>query len=456
MGLLQAAERSIRRHAMLAPGDGVVVGVSGGADSVALLRTLHALAPAWRLSLHVLHVDHRLRSDSAAAAAFVQSLARGLGLPVTVVTVEVGPRGSREAAARAARYRALERHAERVGADRIALGHTADDQTETVLMRLLSGAGLRGLAGIPPVRGRVIRPLLGVRRTAIEDELRRLGVTWIEDPTNRDVRFTRNRIRHRLLPLLARAQPGAVGVLDRLARLARDTTTTLDTLAARELERLAREEPDAVTLPRSALAALPRPLGAEVLRQAAVRLGSGTPLRAWAYRGLARVLGARPPRRLRLDGATVEVSGDCVRIGRRPVPVLAARRLSLPGRLALPEAGLALEATVRPASGYVVPADRERVAFDADALPPVLVVRARRPGDRFAPFGAVAERRLKTLLIDARVPRWARGLVPLVEAEGRIVWVGGLRRSAAAPVSPTTRRVVELTLIPLVDGPAAR
>src|SRR3989441_5038452 len=155
-------ERTIRRHAMLAGGETVLVAVSGGVDSVALLHLLLNLDPQWRLRLHVLHVDHQLRADSAVAADFVLALGTRLGVPVDVVTVTVDPHGSLEAAARAARYAALETCAARIGASRIALGHTADDQAETVLMRLVQGAGVRGLAGIPPLRGRIIRPLIEI------------------------------------------------------------------------------------------------------------------------------------------------------------------------------------------------------------------------------------------------------------------------------------------------------
>jgi tRNA(Ile)-lysidine synthase len=189
---------------MLTGGETVLVGVSGGADSVALLTTLHALAPTWRLHLRVLHVDHGLRPDSAVDAQFVRRLGERLGVPVDVAVVQLGP-GSVEAAARAARYTALETVADRVGATRIALGHTADDQAETVLMRLIEGAGMRGLAGIPAVRGRIVRPLIEARHRDAVAELEAAGVPWVEDPSNHDPKFFRNRVRHELLPLLAAA-----------------------------------------------------------------------------------------------------------------------------------------------------------------------------------------------------------------------------------------------------------
>jgi tRNA(Ile)-lysidine synthase len=447
--LLHAAERAIRRHAMLAPGNVVVIGVSGGADSVALLHVLTELAPVFALRLHVLHVDHGLRPDSARDGVFVRTLGARLGVPVDVVSVGVGS-GSVEAAARAARHAALEAAAEHVGAARIALGHTADDQAETLVMRLLEGTGVRGLAGIPAVRGRLIRPLLDVRHHDTVAALQAAGLPWLEDPSNRDARFFRNRVRHEILPRLAVESPGDLVVrLSRLAHRAREAVEALDRTAATELQRLAREDDGALILSRSALAALPRPVAAEVLRAAAARLGSRAPLRAWGHRGLRRILAEPVPRRpFRLGGVTVEVSGDRVRVGAPVQPAIAPRELAVPGRVELPEIGRALEAVLLSAEDYAVPRERDRAAFDATGLPSRLLVRARRRGDRFRPFGG-GDRRLKSFLIDAKVPRWDRDRLPLVDAGHDIVWVAGVRRGAAAPITACTGTIVELRLIPL-------
>jgi tRNA(Ile)-lysidine synthase len=447
--IVHAAARTIRRHAMLEGGETLVIGVSGGADSVALLHVLLRLAPDLALRLHVLHVDHGLREDSARDGEFVRALGIRLGVPVDIVRARVAA-GSIEAAARAARHGALEAAAVRVGAARIALGHTADDQAETLIMRLLEGTGVRGLAGIPPVRGRLIRPLIESRHQDAVTTLTAAGLPWIEDPSNRDVRFFRNRVRHALMPRLVEASGGdVVGNLGRLARRAREAIDALDHVAAAELERLAHVEHGALVLPRSALGALPRPVAAEVLRAAAARLGSRAPLRAWGHRGLRRVLASAPPRRpFRLGGVVVEVSGDRVRVGVTRAPALAPRDLPVPGRVELPEIGRALEAVVVAAADYAVPRERDRVAFDAAGLPPRLVVRPRRRGDRFRPFGG-GDRRLKSFLIDAKVARWERDRLPLVDAGHDIVWVAGLRRGAAAPVTAHTDSVVELRFVPL-------
>jgi tRNA(Ile)-lysidine synthase len=445
---------TIRRYAMLAGGDVVLVAVSGGADSTALLYLLSALAPELGLRLHVLHVDHGLREDSSADAEFVRALGRRLGVPVEATRVTVVRRGSLEDAARLARYAALEECADRIGAQRIALGHTAEDQAETVLMRLLEGTGVRGLAGIPPVRGRVIRPLIAARRHALVGLLEQAGLEWREDPTNRDLKFFRNRVRHEVLPLLAAAHDAdVVPVLARVAGRAREMVGALEQVAAIELARLVTDQgPHALTLPRAALAALPRPVAAEVLRQAAARLGSRAPLRAWAHRGLARVLASPPPRRpFRVGGLALEVSGQLVRIGRQAPPPLTTRTVPVPGTVVLSEIGRALHARIVPAAGYAVPRQADRAAFDADRLGEPLLVRSRRPGDRVQPFGVAGDRRLKTLFIETKVPRWERGRQPVVEAGGVIIWIAALRRAAIAPVSAGTRRVLELHLAPLAN-----
>lgn len=276
---LAAVERTIRAHAMLAPGDAVVVAVSGGPDSMALLDALVRLAPTWRLRLHAVHVDHGLRPDSGEDAAWVADRVRAMGLLPDVVRVDAAAharahRLSLEAAARQLRYRELERARRRVGAARIAVGHHRDDVAETVLLRLCTGAGSDGLAGIPPVRGAIVRPLIERSRAEILAYLAARGLPWREDPSNRDLRFPRNRIRHELLPWLERhVNPRVRAALARTAALLRDEVEWLEAEARRSLEELARPPADGswLELDAAGLMALPAALQRRVLRLACWR-----------------------------------------------------------------------------------------------------------------------------------------------------------------------------------------
>ncbi len=445
---------------MLAGGETVLVGVSGGADSVALLHCLLTLAPALGLRLHIVHVNHGLRAEADVDQAFVEELARRWGVPVSVERVAVPTASSQslEAAARAARFAAFRRAAREAEASRVALGHTADDQAETILMRLLQGAGPRGLAGIPPVRGPYIRPLIEARRPEIEAELRRLGMDWREDSTNLDTKFLRNRIRHDLFPFLAASfHPRIVETLCRAGALIRALVTEIETLAARELDRLAVRRSQEMLFSLAELRSLPPAVGEEVLRQALGRLGEQGPFRAWAQRTLRHLLdgdGLAGP--YRVGKVLLERSMAQLRLSRESPGSLPERPLLVPGSVAFSEIGVAIEARAFDCpEDYQPPRGRWRVAFDRDRLHAPLLGRSRRPGDSFHPFGAPGSKPLKAFLIDAKLPRWERGRLPLVVAGGEIVWVVGLRRGAAAPVTPATRRVLEFSAIPLGEGRAA-
>jgi tRNA(Ile)-lysidine synthase len=448
---------------MLRGGETVLTAVSGGADSVALADVLVGLGGELRVSVHLVHVNHGLRPEAGAEQASVERLAGDLGVPCHVERVTVRrepPWEGLEAEARRARYGAFRAVAERIGAHRIATAHTADDQAETVLMRLLEGAGPRGLAGIAPIRGLLIRPLLEARRADIEAHLRARGLAWMEDASNRDPRFLRNRVRHDVLPFLERSvDPGIAAGLARSAGLVRALMDDLERAGARELPRLGRQGGAGWVFGVADLRALPREVAAETLRAAAMSLGHSGAMRGAGQRALRRLLAPDIPRGLvSAGGLAIEKSGRWLRVGRGRLADLEPREFAVPGALPLPEIGAALEARCFAAgAGYVVPRDADTVAFDADRIPSRLTVRARRRGDRFMPWGGAQERRLKSFLIDAGVPRWERARVPLLEADGDVIWVAGLRRGQAAPVGPGTTRILEVTLgVPLVVASSGR
>jgi len=308
--LVAAVDRGLRLSSVPPAGQAVVVGLSGGADSVALLDALALLAGRRGFRVVAAHLDHALRKGSAEDAAFCRSLCQRLGVPFHTAVADVSARARRERggleqAARRERYAFLHRVREETGAGAIAVGHTRDDQAETLLMRLLRGAGATGLGGMRPRVGDVIRPLLGVSRDEVLAYLRDRGLGWREDPTNTDLRYLRNRVRHELLPYLeARFNPALREGLARTAALLADEAVHLRGEADGLLDRIARTEGATVVLDPSALAGAPPSVARMVVRQALRRTG-----------GLARVRAVHVERILELAR-----SEDA-----------AGRRLPLPG-----------------------------------------------------------------------------------------------------------------------------
>lgn len=416
---MDLCERTISglRAAGVRAGERVGVAVSGGADSTALLHLLvdaHAELP---LDLHVLHVDHRLRPASEADALAVVGLASGLRLPCRVLCPSVDLIGgaSVEAAAREARYEALEDAADELGLSRILTAHTLDDQAETVLLRMLRGTGVKGLRAIAPERGRIVRPLLAVRRQELRTYLRERGIPWLEDPSNDDLRFDRNWLRSEILPRLEARRPGVAANLARLADLARADEAALGEMAAGALRR-ARLPAPGVLLDGSVLAGLPAAVASRVVRCAVEELGTSADADETAE--LLALLDREP-------GVAFSGAPDLVAWRTHEGLLLLPRDLPAPGPVALAGPGT----TEAEAWGV-----RLRVGADPAAPPwswrcgvrseEPLTIRARRPGDRITTRAGT--RKVQDVLVDAKVPRPLRDLVPVLAAGDRPVAVVGV------------------------------
>ncbi|MBU2552565.1 MAG: tRNA lysidine(34) synthetase TilS [Proteobacteria bacterium] len=446
-----------------APDDRVLAAFSGGADSTALLRLCLGLGRDLGFQVLAVHLEHGLRGkegDRDLRAA--EATAGRLGVPFVFDRVDCR-RLAREAsmsieeAAREARYDFLERTRREVGACRATTGHTADDNAENVLLNLLRGAGPRGLAGIPPERrGFVIRPLLGFWREELEAYLRSEGLAWVEDSSNLDMTMTRNRVRHDLLPRLSRDyNPNVKQALVRTAAVLRDEEAFWD----EHLKRLRAgvgwlAEDGAVRMRLEALGRLDRASGRRLVRAAVTWLSGWS--RALTLEHVEGVLSVaagsgRSDRRVCLPGSLRAWSdGEWLVVG-RPVPAPETgfeRTLSVPGRTRLEPVGLTLRVEVdeRPGALDLKNLPRNRAALDLDRLALPLTVRDRRPGDRFRPLGLTGTKKVKNLLIDAKIPVGQRPFFPLVLDSHGIVWVGGLRMAERARIGPETRRALVLTL----------
>jgi tRNA(Ile)-lysidine synthase len=269
--MIRRVHATVLKFGMLRRGDHVLVAVSGGADSVALLHVLRRLERRWELRLSAAHLNHGLRgAESDEDEAFVLRLGKELGVPVVSERWERPPAGNLEQAARRARYAFLRRAAASAGATRIAVGHTRDDQAETVLLRILRGSGSLGLVGIHPVvDDLIVRPLIEISRAEIERYLTASGVPWRSDSSNSDLRYRRNRIRHELLPLLRDGyNPRIDEVLAREAAVARDTAGYLEEAARVAYEEMRRDAVGGVALDVPSLLRLHPALRREAVRLA--------------------------------------------------------------------------------------------------------------------------------------------------------------------------------------------
>ena len=457
--LYEAFKEALSRKSLWKPCESVLVAVSGGSDSVALLHLFARLRDEAPFPLGAAHLNHALRgNESDEDERFVAEIARRLQVPLHTARLHAGALDAKaegwEAAARKARYQFLRETAGQIGASRVAMGHTKDDQAETVLMRLLRGSGRRGLGGIhPAVEGVFIRPLLALTKQELAEYLQERGETWREDSSNRSGANLRSRIRHDLLPALRREyNPDLVETLARTAEVFREEDDYLASVTGEMARRFIRTETHGLSLGIPALRALPAALRRRLLRAFVERAFSpGLPPPDFALTSILESLieEARHGAAVTLPGGLQArvLYADLVVARPMEVPIEIVP-LPIPGQASLPDLGFRLCARQAPVSEVGDPrqaASVERALLDADALPGPLVVRHRRKGDLFRPLGAPGESKLKSYFIDRKVPRPARDRVPLVVSGDRIAWVVGFQIDERYKVTPQTRRVVILS-----------
>ncbi|HEY7473440.1 MAG TPA: tRNA lysidine(34) synthetase TilS [Vicinamibacterales bacterium] len=429
--------RTIRRHDLIPRGSRVAAAISGGPDSVALARVLDELQRAGGFTLAgLVHFNHKLRGEAAEEdERFCRSVAAVIGVPIDVESADVGTLAGQwgvsvEAAGRRARYEFFERAAVRLGADCIAVGHTRNDQAETFLLRLLRGAGPRGLGGIYPRAGAVVRPLLEATRDDVMAYLGARNLAWRADESNEDVTIPRNRVRHELVPFLQqRFSPGIVDVLAREADLARDEEAWLDMSAIEMASSVVLDkEGTRIRLDAAALQAVPVPLARRIVRGVLAEVEGA---RFAGFGHVDAVLGLEPEQALDLPGVHVARCGAEIIIRPRSPreadePNGFAYSLSIPGEVAVVEAGWVISAEPGVGASEGLAARGHEVTVQAEGLGRELVVRSRRPGDSLRPLGLGGRKKLQDLLVDRKVARAERDRLPLVvDRNDRIVWVVG-------------------------------
>jgi tRNA(Ile)-lysidine synthase len=462
--LLHRVVQTIRSRGLVDRGQHVLIAVSGGPDSTALLALLHRLRPSWRLTLTAMHFNYGLRGDeSDADQAFVEAMCRRLDVPFQTMRLDVRRRArglSLQAAARELRYRAMIEMAQQCGADRIAIGHTADDQAETVLLWMLRGAGLTGLSGMPACRdGIVVRPLYETRRDEILAYLSGEHIVFREDSSNRKPIYLRNRIRHDVIPVLQRLVPTAVDALCRLADLCRDDDRYLDEHTQALCDSWSRPLPEGGwAIGRSFLHKAPVAVQRRIIREL-LRRGESlrrSPRRDTIELVLRAVAKQNVVSELAIPFGSVTVGKDSVRVVHskslkravhlQPSPTI----VTVPGGMTW--VGTAQQIQVQEVTRQqivgLVPT-RDRIVIDADRISQPFVVRAWRTGDRFCPLGMKGRsKKLQDFFMDVQLSRADRRRIPLVVAPEGIVWVVGYRQDERWAVTPDTKRYITLAVHP--------
>ena len=460
--MLEQVAKTIARYSMFQPDQRVGVAVSGGADSVCLLYVLRELAPRWNLRLTVLHLDHKLRGEeSRQDTAFVRDLAATLDLPFELQETDVAALcretgDNLEQAARTARLEFFKRLTHTGAVDRIAAGHTRSDQAETVLFRFLRGSGTAGLAGIRPVTDDgIVRPMLEIDRPEIERYLRERGIPWRDDFTNASTAFARNRIRHELLPQLARDwNPAMTETLAHTADWAQGEEAYWESELARLVPAHLIFEPPAVLMRVEPLADLPVAVVRRLIRRAVERAKGD--LRGIGFEHMAGVLELAASDeghgRLQIPGLDIFRSFSWLRIAppafdnldnrnyRLPLPVPGS--VQLPGQKAVVHTELFENTNVTETSEDVY--NGCVGCLDWNRLSGSLEVRNWRPGDQYQPVGHSGAEKIKVLFHQARVPLWERRHWPVITMGDVILWARRFGPAAGFAASPGSRPVLEI------------
>ncbi len=453
--------RTLFEHGLVVEKGKVLVGVSGGPDSMALLHILLTSAPGLGIALHVAHLNHMIRGKAGKAdEKFVVSFCKKHSIPVTVKTVDV-PRLAREMkvsledAGRRARYDLFESLSEEIKAERIALGHNADDNVETALMRLISGAGARGLSGIPVRRGKIIRPLLDCSRAEIEAYCREKKLKFRIDLTNLDKKYLRNRIRHELIPYLIKLNPKVREAIRQAIEIVGADFQYLAALSEKALKgALIKNGKGSLTLDIDKLAMYPDSIRRSVLRLAIEDIKGD--LENISFDHIKSILSKLPDKKrweLHLP-AGVFATGDGDQFEIRdhetalPEGVAFRYELSVPGSVEVKEAGLRISAEIiKNISGLKLKTrDGMTALLDLGKIGGKLLVRSRSQGDWFVPFGISGSKKLKDFFIDEKVPGKKKDIVPIVESRGRIAWVAGMRIDDRFKITASTKKAVRLSL----------
>ncbi len=463
--LTRRVEHFITEHHLVDPSDTLLVGVSGGADSVCLLHILINLRNSLGIDLHIVHLNHQLRgAESDADANYMKDMAKKLGINCTVEACDVKSYQSEhgcslEEAAREARYSFFTEVAERIGASAVAVGHTANDQAETIIMHMIRGTGLSGLQGMRPLfqwglpesrTFTVIRPLLEVTRDETYLYCDTMNLEPRFDSSNLSLEYLRNRIRAEVMPKLVEYNPNVVEGFSRMARLIAEDVTYLDGEVKRVFGSVVENAPGGIALDNQAFAELPLPLGRNLLRTVLSELiGSLRDIEMVHIESIMEVMARPAGKELSLPyGFTLygDYEKTFITSGENPLSLLpeiqGEWQVQIPGETTVPGWKITSDVLIGPPEKID---EGDFIAFfDIDLTGGNLTVRTRKDGDRFQPLGMDDSKKLQDFMVDAKIPRVWRDSVPLVCSGDRILWVVGWRIDHRTRVNNYTQRTLRV------------
>lgn len=460
MDIIEKVKQTIEKYNMLSIGDHVLVGLSGGPDSVCLLQILNMFKASYKLKISAAYIDHGLRPEEVPnEIEFCRKLCDSLNIPFYTQSVNVREYAEKEKiniqeAARILRYGALEQISLYINAHKIAIAHNADDQAETVIMRLLRGAGPAGLSGIPPVRKKVIRPLIEVERAEIEKFLSEKNISYIIDSSNESLKYLRNKIRKTLMPVIKSISPQAIKIISKTADILREENDYINVTVTKTLMRLMSRKTDKTV----ELFCNPMEVLNIVILRRALRfaIDSVKGLKGLSFDHIEDIIRliktGKPGDRIYLPQGVRAIKGySTLVITAEPPKKLSTYEVNSPQDIYLKETSMVLSLKeIKREELQDFGDGKNTIYVDMDKIKFPLIVRARKPGDYFYPFGFGKKKKLQDFFVDEKVPRDERDAVPIIESDGNIVCIAGYRLDDRFKIDDNTKKCLQIKILPKV------
>lgn len=458
MSLLEKVEKTVKKYNMISQGDHILVGLSGGPDSVCLLNVLKELSVKFKLKISAAYINHGLRPDEIPREIqFCQRLCDDLNINFHTKEIDVRTLAEIEKiniqeAARILRYEALDHISLTIKAHKIAVAHNADDQAETVIMRLLRGAGPAGLGGIPPVRKKIIRPLIEIERSEIETFLSERQITYLIDSSNKNTKYLRNKIRQNLMPVIKSIFPSATRAIVRTAEIMQQENDFINTSVTKALMRLMSRKTDE----RVELFCNPMEiLNIVILRRALrVAIDSVRGLRGIDFDHIEAIIElikrGKPGDRVYLPKGIRAIKGYSTLIITAEKPKkLSTYVVNEPKDVFISEASLLISIKEFKRDEINDFGDgKNTVVVDAEKIKFPILIRGRKEGDYFYPFGFGKRKKIQDFYVDEKIPREDRDLIPIIESNGDIIFIAGYRLDDRFKISDNTKRCLQIKVIP--------